>query len=158
MKGYFTVEAALILPLVLWVYLFLINLMIYQYDRCLLEQDTGVVALRGTLLETADKGQMLQDIQKEIDGIYQDKYVLFRPSPMKIQLQHEKVLVSAEGRFQPLLPFLLPEDRQGEKAAGTPMDIRQGERWAAEAAYENNTISPMFFIRTYRKLMNRKGA
>lgn len=41
MKGYFTVETSLILPMVLAVQVFLIYAMLRQYDRCLLEQDMG---------------------------------------------------------------------------------------------------------------------
>ena len=41
-NAYFTVEAALIIPLVLGILVFLIFIMFYQYDRCLLEQDIGI--------------------------------------------------------------------------------------------------------------------
>lgn len=43
MKGYFTVETSLILPMVLAVQVFLIYAMLRQYDRCLLEQDMGIL-------------------------------------------------------------------------------------------------------------------
>lgn len=45
MKGYFTVETSLILPMVLAVQVFLIYAMLRQYDRCLLEQDMGILTV-----------------------------------------------------------------------------------------------------------------
>ena len=44
--GYFSVEAALVLPVVLGVYLFLITMLFVQYDRCLLEQDMASMLIK----------------------------------------------------------------------------------------------------------------
>jgi hypothetical protein len=41
-----TVEACMIMPLVLMVYLFLIQYAVWVYDRCMLEFDTAAVLLR----------------------------------------------------------------------------------------------------------------
>lgn len=47
-NAYFTVEAALVLPIVIAALLFVIYMMLFQYDRCLLEQDMGAIALWGS--------------------------------------------------------------------------------------------------------------
>ena len=39
MKGYMTVEASLVLPVVFGVMMFVLSLLIYSYDRCMLEQE-----------------------------------------------------------------------------------------------------------------------
>lgn len=49
-NAYFTVEAALVLPIVIAALLFVIYMMLFQYDRCLLEQDMGAIALWGALV------------------------------------------------------------------------------------------------------------
>lgn len=40
-RAYFTVEAAVLYPVVLGVVLLMMYLLFFQYDRCLLEQDMG---------------------------------------------------------------------------------------------------------------------
>lgn len=47
-KGYFTVEAALIFPMVLLFTVMMIFLAFFSYDRCILEQSAYEAALRGT--------------------------------------------------------------------------------------------------------------
>lgn len=39
MKGYMTVEASLVLPLVFGMMMFVLSLLVYSYDRCVLEQE-----------------------------------------------------------------------------------------------------------------------
>ena len=45
-KAYFTVEAAVLYPIVLGVIVLMTYLLFFQYDRCLLEQDMGRAAVR----------------------------------------------------------------------------------------------------------------
>lgn len=47
-EGYFTVEAALILPVVLLIFTTVLFLSFYIYDRCILEQSAYGAALRGS--------------------------------------------------------------------------------------------------------------
>lgn len=48
MEAYFTVEAALILPIVMLLTVMMIFLAIYSYDRCVMEHSAYEAALRGT--------------------------------------------------------------------------------------------------------------
>lgn len=48
MSGYFTVEAALLLPFAMMIIVFMIFLSFYCYDRCILEQCAYAAALRGS--------------------------------------------------------------------------------------------------------------
>ncbi len=45
-SAYMTVEASLIMPMVLFFYLYLIALFLFMYDRCLLEQDMAVLSIK----------------------------------------------------------------------------------------------------------------
>lgn len=47
-SGYFTVEAALLLPVTIMIIVFMIFLSFYCYDRCILEQCAYAAALRGS--------------------------------------------------------------------------------------------------------------
>lgn len=46
MKGYLTVEAAFVMPIVLFLYMLLILAGFYLYDRCVISQDTYLLAFR----------------------------------------------------------------------------------------------------------------
>jgi len=127
-KGYFTVEAALIFPIVLWIYLMLIELVIFQYDRCIQEQDIGILAFRGALMLEEEKEQVLRTLQE--NNIYKDKYVLFQQDAPHILLDKNRISVKGEGILM--------------------ADIAL----TAKASYENERINPVIFIRTYRKLLD----
>ena len=61
MKAYFTVEAACILPMILGVFAFVIYAMLFQYDRCLLEQDAFLLLLGRRVEEHCDYPAMELD-------------------------------------------------------------------------------------------------
>ena len=63
--AYFTVEAAMVFPIVLSTVLFIIYTMFFQYDRCLLEQDIGVIALRGAAMQINDKEILADEIEEQ---------------------------------------------------------------------------------------------
>ena len=49
--GFFTVEAAMVLSITLSAILLIIYLLFFQYNRCLMEQDMGTLALRGAVMQ-----------------------------------------------------------------------------------------------------------
>lgn len=46
LKGYFTIEASLILPIVLFLYLMIILAALFMYCRCAISQDTFLLGMR----------------------------------------------------------------------------------------------------------------
>lgn len=56
-SGYLTVEASLIMPFVVMIYVWILGLLFYQYDRTLLEQDA-------VMLLVTDGGEQLWDRSK----------------------------------------------------------------------------------------------
>ena len=61
-NGYFTVEAALVFPFVMGVVIFIIYILFFQYDRCLMEQSAGTLAMRCCTLQTRDREELVQTI------------------------------------------------------------------------------------------------
>ena len=55
-KAYFTVEAAVLYPIVLGVIVLMTYLLFFQYDRCLLEQDMGRAAVRSGSMDAEKRG------------------------------------------------------------------------------------------------------
>lgn len=63
-NGYFTVEAALIFPMVLLFMVMMIFLAFFSYDRCILEQSAYEAALRGT-------GNHIKSAQEAYSQVYE---------------------------------------------------------------------------------------
>lgn len=140
-NAYFTVEAALVMPFVMGVVLLTIYLLFFQYDRCLMEQSAGVIALRGCTLQITDRErlvrQLLEDSRKE------DKaYIAWRMEDAKISMIGNKVRVERSGALN--FPF------QGV------LSWDGNDVWESEAAFENRRIRPVNFIRNCRKIMGGK--
>jgi hypothetical protein len=139
-NGYFTVEAALILPIVLWVFLFLIYQMLFQYDRCLLEQNTGMVALRGSVMPQ-EQTDLLTTLQKEYESINQNKYVMFRQEEPHFTVNGDTLTVETGGYFSASLPpIIYPQTT--------------ASLWRAEVTFKNNRINPVLFIRSCQKAID----
>ena len=55
LKGYMTLEAAFVMPVVLVLYLLIILAGFYLYDRCVISQDNGLLAFRGSRFTAASE-------------------------------------------------------------------------------------------------------
>ena len=140
-KAYFTVEATLVLPLVMSAILLEIYLFCFQYDRCLLEQDMGSLILwcSEIRLENADTVKEQEEkIQNRTSEIYSDKYVAWELTTIDVQLEKNRISVIGRGQ----LTFPVPGWNLWN-------DINL---WKDEVTYESRSISPVFYIRQLRKL------
>jgi hypothetical protein len=139
-NGYFTVEAALILPIVLWVFLFLIYQMLFQYNRCLLEQDTGMIALRGSVMPL-EHTDLLKAVQKEYGSINQNKYVMFRQEEPHFTVTGGAITVETGGYLPASLPPIIRPQ--------IPDSI-----WRTEVTFHNDRTNPVLFIRSCQKAID----
>ena len=64
-KAYFTVEAAVLDPIVLGVIVLMTYLLFFQYDRCLLEQDMGRAAVRSGSRWMQKKEELNRQLQEK---------------------------------------------------------------------------------------------
>ena len=139
-NAYFTVEAALVLPVVMGTILFVIYMLLFQYDRCLLEQDLGGMVLWGSRLEESDREELEKKVQERISGMYQEKYAAWNMTALEASLEKNKF--SARGAGQ--VAFPLP----GWNFWGA------GNLWRTRADYTASRLSPVTFIRLCRKVKN----
>lgn len=128
--GYFTVEATIVLPIVLGTMVAVIYLLIFQYNRCLMEQDMGVLALRGVVMQTKDGEERLRLMKQDAEGFYKDKYIAWRSGEIKLRQEKGNLYVEWSGEMT--IPF-----------------CESSSMWTS---YENHIVSPVFFVRNYRKL------
>lgn len=139
--AYLTLEAGLVLPVVLGVIVLTIYLWFFQYDRCLMEQDAGMLALRGAVLEAESPGERVRLVEKEAGKVYGDKYVAWEGEKTAIAMKGGKLQVKKAGKLQ--FPFQGLRFWQGSDA------------WETQVLYENRVLSPVSIIRNYRKIGGR---
>ena len=141
MDAYFTVEAALLFPFVMGVILLTIYLLFFEYDRCLMEQSAGVLAMRGCTLPSRDKKSLVTEVL--LQSREEDKsYFAWDMGDPEIQAKGNFFTVSRTGTLR--FPFRGLSFWRGE--AG----------WESRASYQNLRIRPVFMIRQYKKAAETK--
>lgn len=137
-SAYFTVEASLVLPIVFGVTILVIYLMFFQYDRCLMEQDMGALALYGVSVQTGDSEERMRQLLNRADGIYEEKYVAWDSAEIGMKLERGKVKIERKGSLKFPFPGL---------AFWNSDNV-----WGTSVRYENTLLSPTTMIRTWRKM------
>ena len=118
MKGYMTIEASLILPMVFGVILFVISLLFYSYDRCLLEQDVTALVVRGEYLEGENIQEKVEFLEQEIQNWYVDKYIWMEVMVHALAVKENSVRIEAGGTFGG--PFFQSVETQRESLVLSP--------------------------------------
>ncbi len=76
--GYFTMEAAIVLPIAALTFGLILSLICYTYNRCILEQDLGMISLRAVSF-SIDNRDVDRIIQRLDEGLYRGKYLACMP-------------------------------------------------------------------------------
>ena len=136
-RAYFTVEAALVLPIVMCVLLFVIFMSVYQYNRCLMEQDVGMMVLyAGT---SDEEGDVLENnIKWKLTDLYMDKYILWQQEELDISVKGNSVEIKGTGS----LCFPL--------SGWSIMEVNS--KWSAQTKKEMMQLSPVQFIRLCQRI------
>lgn len=102
-EGFFSVEAALVLPVVLGVYLFLIVILFLQYDRCLLEQDMASMMIKSSGYAGTPQQRMeyLQELTAQWE---QERYLWVEPQAPYFTIQGTRIRLEAAGEYR--MPIL----------------------------------------------------
>lgn len=140
-SAYFTVEAVLILPLIISAMLMGIYLFCYQYDRCLLEQDIGSLMLwcSGEMQSNTGEASELEDrIRAHSKEIYREKYAAWELTTVDVGLKQDSISVRGQGQ----LIFPVP---------GWNL-WNDSNLWEAGVEYKCHRLSPVFYIRQFRRL------
>lgn len=139
-NAYFSVEAAMIMPLVISAILLAVSLFVYQYDRCLLEQDVAVQILKAA--DAAAGAQTVDELKEKVRiqtaGLYRDKYVAWDMLKLEIEIKRGIIEAIGEGEFC----FPVPGWNLWNKE----------NIWGARAEYKAHRVSPITFIRNCRKI------
>lgn len=113
-KGYMTVEAAFLITWTIFVFVLLIYLSFYSYDKCVLFQDAYTVCFRGSIQKNED--QVVPYINAHMQEQFGKKY--FGVGKVKGTVDKNGNTTSVAGECQikvPIRQFFTMYDRSGWK-------------------------------------------
>lgn len=138
LDGYFTVEAALVVPVVAAVILFVIYQWFFQYDRCLMEIDTNAAVLRASNAKVENNDERMSLTKKYLNEVYYDKYAAWNGRTASIKIEKGSMCVEREGSVK--FPFGSLEFWNGNKM------------WESQIRVKADIIDPAFVVRSIHKL------
>lgn len=139
--AYFTVEAAVLYPLVLGVIVLMIYLLFFQYDRCLLEQDMGRAAVKAGGRWMEKKEELNRQLQEKEMFFDEGKYIAWETELPLWKLEQNHVTVEQTGRLKYPFPGM-----------GTTQKY-----WSARASFRAERNNPVEHVRKYRKYLKNKN-
>ena len=139
-KAYFTVEAAVLYPIVLGIIVLMTYLLFFQYDRCLLDQDMGRAAVIAGGKWMEKKEELNRHLQTKEMFFDNSKYIAWETELPIWKLERNQVTVEQTGRLE--YPF--PD-----------MGTKQ-KYWSARASFQVERNNPIVSVRTYRKYLKNK--
>ncbi len=139
--AYFTVEAAVLYPLVLGVIVLMIYLLFFQYDRCLLDQDMGRAAVIAGSRWMEKKEELNRQLQKKEMFFDKSKYIAWETELPLWKLEENHVTVEQSGRLK--YPFA---------GMGT-----EQKYWSARASFQAERNNPVVHVRKYQKYLKSKN-
>lgn len=99
LDAYFTVEAAMVVPSIIYITIMVVFLFLYQYDRCLLEQDLGMIALSVNSEGYEERGVLANRLRNRTSNLNINKYVMWCFDNIDISIKNNKVNIEAEGHL-----------------------------------------------------------
>ncbi|MDD3368622.1 MAG: hypothetical protein PHP50_06985 [Lachnospiraceae bacterium] len=138
--GYFTIEATLLMPVIIMVILFLYYVSFYLYDCCLLSQDAYLVVLEGGRNMYDDTETATQKAQSMINQQYFDKYMSWKANKNELYVDDKNITVIQSGQVR--VPMFSKHFWKFERQNFFIKVKREGKR-----------RDPVTFIRNCRKVM-----
>lgn len=139
--GYFTVEASIIVPLVMMLIGFLFSCTYHLYHKCVLSQDVYLIAFRGSAVHDQESEEFRSRIGQEAERQFGKKYFTQSRKLDHIEVSRDHINISASvttknSFFSKILPVRL---------------------WTIHIEREAQMIRPVEWIRkvrTYKKMLS----
>lgn len=137
-KGYMTVEASFLVTWTIFIFIFLIYLSFYSYDKCVLFQDSYAVCFRGSIQK--DEAQIVPYINSHIQEQFGKKY--FGVGEVRGSVNVNGETTSVAGECQVKVPFHYIFTLSGEPG------------WNIKTEARAQIANPTKMIRSYRRITN----
>lgn len=133
-KAYFTVEASMIIPMVIFLFAIIFYLTFFLYDRCIASQDAYILAFRGSICCDMGTGEIEQYVRKQAQEQFGKRYMALTGFTEKVQADRNKVEVEITGEI---------------KSAFAKQLLNNG-RWNFQENAAADRICPTHCIRKFR--------
>jgi hypothetical protein len=136
-EGYFTVEATLVMPIMLGVVFMTMYLWYFQYDRCRQDQETGLLAMQAASLRNVTAEERCDEVIRHGADADEEIYIAWEPGELHARQQGYTLDVERTGG----LTFPLPG-----------WNLLTGKNhWEARSHFRNRTVSPVKIVRSYQR-------
>ena len=136
-KAYMTVEASLVMPMILGGIIFTIYLGIYLYNVCFIKQAAYIAALRGSCLLNSSSQEIENHTRQQLEKLFSGQILAGGKvrSNVRVSMGKVKVQVSMDMKM-PFAGFISPA----------------AKLWQVKSEAETNRGNPVDVIRNVRKI------
>lgn len=138
-SAYFTIEASILTPMIFLILLWIIYLGFFQYDRCLLTQDSYIMAMTESRNYYQNNAKMYQNILHTNSEWDWGKYISFQSDGIEVVVGTGKVQITAGGSLK--TPFRFP--------------FLENEVWDICIVRQSVILNPVAVMRNYKMLENK---
>ena len=139
MKGFITIEYALLLPVLLVVYTFLITIAIYQYNECLLITNLYLIGNQRMELARQEGEGQIDLLEGKRARLYDEKYILVEDMQTKYSVKGNHIEIIGTGKMtNPLASVGVGE-----------------EAWEIYAKCEQNVLDATIVLHLYKNIRNQ---
>lgn len=110
-KAYFTVEASMVIPMVIFLFSFIFYLTFFLYDRCIASQDAYILAFRGSRLCEKDAGEIEQYVKEFAKEQFDRRYIALTGFSDMVYADKRKVEMEITGEISPAFTDQLLEQK-----------------------------------------------
>lgn len=100
LKGSYTIEAALLMPLIIGTIVILLFISFYMHDNAVIKEGTIILANKYTNEKKLSNGDIKQTLQEDSEQVILSKVIVTRNITTDIQVENKKITVSCRGIFQ----------------------------------------------------------
>lgn len=133
-NAYMTVEASMVFMIALFIIVFVIQMWLFSYNRCVMEQNAEMLAIRGSSHYYTSKSKTMEYLKDENEALCQESniHIGWKEVDRTISLRGNKVWISEEGA-------LFAEN--------------DTNRWVAKTKTGLLRLRPSYYIRQARKII-----
>ena len=137
--GYMTIEAVLVMPVVLGIVILVMRIWFFRYDRVLQDMDTCAVTVRCLEQQDMDAEEKSSYITEQMQGRYKEHYIAWNFGAISVSCRGDSVSCTVTGSSGPV--------------AGISGLWDVPDTMSAPSERERTILPETFVIRTYRKAL-----
>lgn len=98
-KAYFTVEASLVMPVVIGSIIFVMGFLLFWYNRSLMEQDLSMLTIKGSQVNIDDPERFLGELRDWQRDNFSEKYYGWMREGITYSRERNMIKLSEKGRM-----------------------------------------------------------